>query len=176
RDMPTTSGRRRETPRRYRYTSCIRAPSINYCARTRLPVHSLVILLRREADGPALIGELAYRSPAGRGGLRFEFDVVRLWERPVEMILSGGVGTLPLAPLADVLPEALPAVIARMDERLAAEPAPQQAELWAATYILMGLRYPADIAARVLREVRAMRESSTYQAILAEGEAKGKAE
>src|SRR5205823_1280444 len=81
--------------------------------RHRLPVHSLVVLLRREADDPALTGELAYRSPAGRGGLRFEFDVVRLWERPVEMILSGGVGTLPLAPLADVRPEALPGVVAR---------------------------------------------------------------
>src|SRR5437764_372671 len=56
--------------------------------RHQLPVHSLVVLLRREADDPALTGELAYRSPADRGGLRFEFDVVRLWERPVEMILS----------------------------------------------------------------------------------------
>lgn len=102
--------------------------------------------------------------------------MVRLWQRPVEPILAGGLGTLPLAPLADVPPEALPAVVARMDERLAAAPKSQQAELWTATYILMGLRYPADVAHRLLREVRAMRESSTYQAILAEGKAEGETE
>lgn len=141
--------------------------------RTRLPVHSLVILLRREAEDQTLTGEVSYRAPAGRGGLQFEFDVVRLWQRPVEPLLAGGLGTLPLAPLADFGFEALPGVVTRMNERLAIAPQSRQAELWTATYILMGLRYPADLTDRLLREVRAMRDSVTYQAILAEGEAEG---
>jgi hypothetical protein len=107
--------------------------------RTGLPVRSLVILLRREADDPALTGEYAYRAPGGSGGVHFEFDVVRLWQLPVDPLLAGGLGTLPLAPLADIRPESLPAVVARMDERLSEVPKSQQAELWTATYILMGL-------------------------------------
>jgi predicted transposase YdaD len=44
------------------------------------------------------------------------------------------------------------------------------------TYLLMGLRYRPAVAAQLLQGVRAMKESSTYQAILAEGEAVGRAE
>ncbi len=64
--------------------------------RHRLPVHSLVLLLRPEADDPRLTGRVEYRSAAGRGGLRLEFEVARLWQHPVESILTGGLGTLPL--------------------------------------------------------------------------------
>jgi flagellar biosynthesis/type III secretory pathway protein FliH len=46
--------------------------------------------------------------------------------------------------------------------------------LWAATYILLGLRYSADLAAELLRGVVAMKESTTYQAILREGWEEGK--
>jgi hypothetical protein len=37
-----------------------------------------------------------------------------------------------------------------------------------ATFVLLGLRCSRDAVASLLREVRAMRESTTYQAILAE--------
>jgi predicted transposase YdaD len=47
------------------------------------------------------------------------------------------------------------------------------AELWTATYVLMGLRYPGAETAQLLRGVRAMRESVTFQAILQEGVEKG---
>jgi predicted transposase YdaD len=52
---------------------------------------------------------------------------------------------------------------------------PQAASLWAATYILMGIRYSGELAARLLREVITMKESVTYQAILEEGKAEGMA-
>jgi hypothetical protein len=69
-----------------------------------LPVHSVVVLLRREADDPKLTGGVQYRPAPGLGSMDFRFQVVR-----------------------------------------------------------------------VLEGVRGMKESSTYQAILAEGEAKGAA-
>ena len=47
--------------------------------RHALPVHTLVVLLRREADDPATGSELAYQSPGGRSGMRFLFEVIRLW-------------------------------------------------------------------------------------------------
>jgi predicted transposase YdaD len=42
-----------------------------------------------------------------------------------------------------------------------------------ATYTLMGLRYPVEMAKTLLRGVRQMRESVTYQDILAEGRQEG---
>jgi predicted transposase YdaD len=133
-----------------------------------LPVQSIVVLLRPEADAPDLTGTVQYKPPHG-GSLEFEFDVVRLWQQPVERLLSGGLGTLPLAPLGDVEPAALPAVIQKLDERFSDEAPPgEAATLWASTYILMGLRFPAETVSRLVQGVSGMRESSTYQSILSE--------
>jgi hypothetical protein len=49
------------------------------------------------------------------------------------------------------------------------------AERWSAAYILMGMRYQEPLIHTLLRGVGQMEESVTYQAILREGEAKGKA-
>jgi hypothetical protein len=142
-----------------------------------LPVQSVVLLLRPEADGPQITGVVERRLPGGRRYLRFEYDVVRVWQLPSEMLLRGGLGTLPLAPVSDPEPSVLPQIVGRMEERIAAEASPAEAAaLWTATYLLLGLRYPLDFAARLLRSVRDMKESTTYQAILAEGAASARAE
>jgi predicted transposase YdaD len=60
----------------------------------------------------------------------------------------------------------------RLNRRL---PAGLVAELWSATYVLLGLRYSQAFAERLLRGVVSMKESVTYQAIIEEGEARGKA-
>jgi predicted transposase YdaD len=142
-----------------------------------LAVLSAVVLLRPEADGPEMTGVVHHQLPDGSRYLEFRYQVVRAWQKPVESVLAGGVGTLPLAPLSEVAPEALPQVIRRMEERIRREARPdEQAVLWTATYVLMGLRYPLDLAARLLQGVRAMKESVTYQAIVAEGLAEGLAQ
>lgn len=139
-----------------------------------LPVQSVVVLLRREADHPEFTGIHRHHHVSGECYLEFRYHVVRVWEIPVERVLTGGIGTLPLAPLAAVTPEQLPGVIRRMAQRLSMEIAPADAAtLWSATYILMGLRYPAAVTDQLLQGVRAMRESTTYQAILQEGREEG---
>ena len=45
------------------------------------------------------------------------------------------------------------------------------AEVSAATYVLLGLRFTPDMARMLLREVLEMKESTTYQAIVEEGRA-----
>jgi len=136
-----------------------------------LPVESVVVLLRPEADAPNLTGRLAYRPARGKGSLEFQYQLLRLWQRPVETVLAGGVGTLPLAPLCAVSQEAVPEVIDQMRERFQRDASPPEAAiLWTSTYILMGLRFPPRVVAQMLRGVRDMEESATYQAILAEGE------
>lgn len=146
----------------------------------RLPVHSILILLRPEADGPGLTGEVENRLSDGSCYHWFRYTLLRVWQRPVAEVLAGGLGTLPLAPISNVALPALPDVIRHMEERLRKETEQAKAaELWASTCVLMGLRFDAQFAEQLLKGVRDMEESTTYQAIkakgIAEGEAKGEA-
>ncbi len=139
--------------------------------RERLPVQSVAVLLHKGALSSQNTG--GFRTEETIPGCRVEFTyrMIKVWELPPEVFLRSGVGVLPLAPLANVETEELPAVVDRMSERLEAEvPAQEAAELWAATAILMGLRYNEELTAAVLRSVRSiMQHSVTYQAILEEG-------
>ncbi len=143
--------------------------------REKLPVETVVVLLRPEADGPAFSGLLTGNSVLdSEQSLLFRYRVVRLWELPVETFLQGGIATLPLAPLARVSDEQLPKVIEAMSKRVASETSQaEQGDLWASTYLLLGLRKKPIEIAELLRGIAAMRESSTYQAILEEGRQEG---
>ncbi len=141
-----------------------------------LPVETVVILLRREADGPASSGQAGFRSPSGWTEMKFKYRVLRVWELPVESLLAGALATLPLAPLASVSPEALPSIVTRMEDRVRQEASPAEAGIiWTATYVLMGLRYDRDLVHHLLKGVRGMEESVTYQEIIEKGEARGRA-
>lgn len=143
--------------------------------RHELPVESTVVLLRPAADSPEMSGRLEQRGATGGVTVSFGFRVVRLWERPVEELLGGGLGVLPLAPLAAVEPADLPEVIRRLDECFRREADPgSAAELWAATQLLLGLRYDDDQIRGLVATMSWWRESSTYQAILDEGRTEGR--
>jgi hypothetical protein len=140
------------------------------------PVRSLLILLRPAADHTRLTGRYAYTDGGGR--VEFEYEVVRLWQRPVEPFLGGGLGLLPLAPLCELPPgvpvaEALGNVVRLVEQRLL-QLADRAAavRLMTAAYILTGLRVDRDTLNVVYQGVRIMHESSAYQAILDEGQLK----
>ena len=138
--------------------------------RHRLPVRTAVLLLRPEADRASLDGKLNKEGSEGQCYLAFSYTVVRLWEQSVEALLDAGVGLLPLAPLANVATDQLPGVIGRIDQRLRAEVTDaERADLWSASYILLGLRYSAPFAAQLFEGVRGMEESTTFQAIITQG-------
>lgn len=144
-------------------------------------VRTIIFLLRPAADGPLMRAPLQRQFPAETPYLQFGFRVVRVWEQPVQTFLQGGLGTLPLAPISDVTPEAVPSVIRQMEQRMEAEAPNDAGELWASTYILMGLRYPPEFAGRLLKEIAKrfglkMKESSTYQEIKNEGRVEGQSE
>lgn len=138
---------------------------------------SVVILLRREADGPAMRGPADFCPSIGRGRHYLEFDVCRVWERETDDVLNcAAAETLPFAPLTDVTDDALPGVIQRMRERILTEVSESDAnDLWTASFVLMGLKYRAEFTAALMKGVRSMQDSVTYQAIIREGEAKGEA-
>jgi len=143
------------------------------------PVHSIVILLRPEADAPTLTGRFRYQALPRRGAVDFRYEVVRLWERPARRLLAGGPGTLPLAvlgrlPEGRTVEEGLAGVVAGIDRRLRRQADPAEARrLLTSAFILSGLRVPREFSKRLFRGVTAMRESDTYMAIIEEGQEQG---
>jgi hypothetical protein len=61
---------------------------------------STIVLLRPAADGPDIKGIYERRYRNGDVYDWFRYDVVRIWEHPVEEILASGLPVLPLAPVA----------------------------------------------------------------------------
>jgi predicted transposase YdaD len=142
--------------------------------RHRRLVLSASVLLRPEADSPQWNGllERGFPGEVPRSTLRYE--VIRVWELSVEQLLAGGVGTLALAPISNVSAGDVRRVIRRMKERLSGPRLPRRAaDVWAATYVLLGLRYSDEFADALFEEVLGMEESATYQAIVRRGRAEG---
>jgi len=105
----------------------------------------------------------------------FRPEVINLWEQPLEPMLTGGLGLLPLAPLCR-MPEgmtreqALPEILRRINERLIAEAPPELNDtLWNSTYTLTGVYLDRQDVLPLFDRYRIMRESMTYQATLEEG-------
>src|SRR5262245_30794666 len=125
------------------------------------------------------------RYPDGQIYDWFRYDVVKVWEQPVERILAAGLTVLPLAPVAQVEKAQVPDVLAAISERLNREATGDQAEtLWKATGILMRLCYSKDEITSFLRGIPAMlfstihgiEETPLYQEAYQKGEARGRAE
>jgi predicted transposase YdaD len=145
--------------------------------RHELPVVSVLVLLAPRANLSVYTGEHRSAVPGQQPHVIFRYRVVRVWELPVERLLTGSLGTLPLAPLAAVEPEQLPGIVARMRQRLSGEREPSLVnQLWSAAFILMGLRYEEALIERLMREVAGMEESVTYQAIIRKGVEQGRVE
>ena len=153
-------------------------------AHHQVPVRTALVLLRPAADGPELTGVLEKKYRNGQVYDWFRYDVVRVWEQPVDLLLASGLTVLPLAPVSDVKEDQLPGVLMAIADRLARETSPEEAAtLWNATQILMGLRYSKEKVDSIIKGVSAMlfgirgiEESSVYQGILKRGEAKGRTE
>jgi hypothetical protein len=150
----------------------------------KVPVRSVLVLLRPAADGPELSGLLEKKWPEGEVYDWFRYHVVRVWEQPVDRLLAAGPTVLPLAPVSDIQEEQVTEVLLAISDRLAKEAGPEEAAtLWNATRILMGLRYSEEKVDSIIEGVSAMlfgirgiEESSVYQGILKKGEAMGRVE
>lgn len=144
-------------------------------ARHKMPVQSVVVLLRPEANLRSLTGVYERWFPgSAQPNLIFRYQIIRVWEVPAEQFLAGGVGTLALAPIGAVNEAELPGVVQQLKEKLEAPRYRKLAgSLWTAVDILMGLRYERALVENLLRGVRGMKESVTYQAIVEEGVEKG---
>ena len=144
-----------------------------------VPVHTIILLLRPEAAHSNLSGHIDYAPRPGRGRMEFTYEVVPLWRRPADELLTADLGVVPLAMLGRLpeglsLEDGLVAVAQRVAERVMPEAAPERAKkLLTDAYLLTGLRVRRDAAARIFGGIRVMHESDTYLAIIDEGQEKG---
>jgi predicted transposase YdaD len=147
-------------------------------ARHDLPVSSVVVLLRRQANLSVLTGVYERRTPRAPQPYRiFHYQVIRVWELPVQSLLQGGLGRLALAPVSAVNEADLPGVLREMKQRVArVRDRGRLGRWWTAVYVLMGMRYQDDVVEQLLQGVLGMEESTTYQAIVRKGLAQGRAE
>jgi predicted transposase YdaD len=143
--------------------------------RHALPVDTILVVLRREADHPTLTGVYRVKVPQTHRAHMLEYAVLRVWTLEVDQLLHGSLATLPLVLLADGAEGHLPEVLRRMEERLVEEATPEtRKDLWTDAFVLAGLRYRRESVVQFFRGVASMRESDTYQYILEEGIEKGR--
>jgi predicted transposase YdaD len=162
---------RKELPARLRLYNSV------FAYRHQCLVLSVPVLLCPAADSPQWNGLLESGFPGEAPLSVLRYVVIRVWELPVEQLLSGGLGTLALAPISDVPEAQIRPVIRRMKERLRGPQAPRRAaDVWAATYVLLGLRYSDELAHALFEEVLGMEESATYRAIVRRGREEGRLE
>ncbi len=62
--------------------------NVNAWAANGLPVHSVVVLLRPKASASDLTGELTRVGVNGREVHRFSYDVLRVWQEPVDGLIA----------------------------------------------------------------------------------------
>jgi hypothetical protein len=120
-----------------------------------------------------LTGVLEKKSRDGQVYDWFRYDVVRVWEQPVDLLLASGLTVVPLVRVSDRTEEKLPRVAITIAERLTRETSTEAAAtLWNATRILMGLRYKEepvdsiiDRVSAMLFGIRGVEESSTWSIV-----------
>jgi predicted transposase/invertase (TIGR01784 family) len=113
---------------------------------------------------------LVYKTRFEIPGLQHEFEVIRLWEQPMDLFLQAP-GLLPFAILANSQErlEVLRQVASQAEQ---IEEANVRQDVMAASAVLAGLVLNTSSIRQILRS-EAMRESVIYQNILQEGEQRG---
>jgi len=136
----------------------------------RLPVHSVLLLLRPKANASDQTGHYS------RVGLSFDYTVVRVWQESAEVFLNSGPTLAPLALLTNDAAQNLAGVFGHLTRRLQESDisASLKEVLVGSTYVLSGLRYDeTQIQEFSMSLDTLLDDSTTYQGILRKGEAKG---
>lgn len=141
---------------------------------TKLPVRSIVVLLRSNANDSGAWGSVEYAPVPGVSDLRFRFETVRAWEIPAEDMMRAGVGFLPLAvlgkpPAGRTREQAIPELVERIAERAKREANEEEGTLLTTAFLLATMHVDSAVAKSIFERVKAMEESTGYQLILEQG-------
>ncbi|NEO88407.1 MAG: Rpn family recombination-promoting nuclease/putative transposase [Spirulina sp. SIO3F2] len=136
-------------------------------------MHQVVVYLQKTSS--PLVKQDQFKA----GNMQHGFNVVRLWEKPIEEFLDSP-GLLPLAllsqasePVEQAEEAQQLAVLRRVAQRIELIPDQEtRANLNAAAAIFAGLKLKPELVFQILRS-KAMEESAVYQEILRQGEQRG---
>src|SRR5262249_37756864 len=135
--------------------------------RHRRVVLSVSVLLAPQADSPQWNGLLQRGLPGEASLSTLRHEALRVWQIPSDQLLACGPGTLGVAPISAVGEGDVRRVVRQVKERLRGPKPPRRAaDVLAAAYVLLGLRYSDEFADAVFEEILGMEESSTYRAIV----------
>ncbi len=79
-----------------------------------LRVRRAVVLLHPESDSSQLSGVYERGFPGEESYLLFRYQVMRVWQLPPKLLLTGGLALMALAPICAVTEAELPHIIKRM--------------------------------------------------------------
>jgi hypothetical protein len=141
---------------------------------TGLSVHSVVFLLRPEADRTNLGDPVEYSGDPARGGLAFRYEVVRVWDVPAADFLRGHVGLLPLAvlgrpPEGRTRLQALPDIVRGIARRADGETPAVAGDLLMSSLLLSGMRVDHTLAKEIFRMALSIHDNPVYLGIMQEG-------
>lgn len=140
------------------------------------PVHTVLVLLRPEANASDITGTYTRRGHDGVPYLEFRYSVVRLWQESADAILAGGPGLAPLALATDESVADLPGMVARFAARLRRPDVPGNLvkDLTTFAFVLSGLRHePGAMEAELGRLSMTFEGTAAYEWIKSKGVAQG---
>ena len=139
-----------------------------------LPVISLLILLRPEADGEEMTGVVRHEFSVGTVYHEFSYRVIRVWEHTAEELIAGGIALSAVAPLAQDAAANLPQVIRQVEAKAEQElPLAKAKQLLTRSFLLLGMLYDQTTILAAFEGIMSMKESVTYQMIWGEGKTEG---
>ena len=144
----------------------------------KMPIHSVIVLLRPQANATDLNGILELPGADGHPYLTFRYTVIKVWLESVANLLAAGPGLAPLAILTNEAMADPDTAFERFRDRLREPDVPDKVEevLLGSTFILAGLRYDQNQIVNLYRRLSMiMEDSTTYQWILGLGIEKGEA-
>lgn len=144
-----------------------------------LPVHTVLVLLRPTAAASDMTGLYERLGATGEPIATFRYHVERVWERPVEFWLTGGLGLAPLAMMTNEAVADPASVLDRLQARFRTQGVTGKVaeSLLTSTFVLCGLRHQPDRIEELFRRMSMlMEESTTYQLILNKGRTVGRSE
>jgi predicted transposase YdaD len=138
-----------------------------------LPVSTVVLLLRKEANASSLTGSLQVMTPLGLPW-EFRYNVLRVWQIPAQQFLQGPTALVPLALIADVKRADLTKTAHDLFTRLQALPERAFADqLLALAFALCGLRYDKMTIQELMYDVEKMKEVTAFNIMHEKGMEKG---
>lgn len=144
--------------------------------RERVPVYSVLMLLRPQAHADDQTGVHHVRGVGGEVIHEFRYTVLRVWQEAADTFLNAGPVFAPFALLTDEAAADMPGVFGRFVGRLQQAGLPDTVEgvVLNNGFVLSGLRYDPDRMRAMFMSLESIIEdSSTAQWLIRKGEAKG---